>query len=58
MVLFAVTPSGNVQIAADDDSGTDANASIEMPLSSGRDYQIGVRLYYAGAASETTLMIR
>jgi hypothetical protein len=58
MVLFGVTPSGNVQIAADDDSGTDANANIEMPLSSGRDYQIGVRLYYAGAASETTLMIR
>jgi hypothetical protein len=58
MVLFAVTPSGNVQIAADDDSGTDANASIEMPLSSGRDYQIGVRLYYAGTASETTLTIR
>jgi hypothetical protein len=27
-------------------------------LSSGRDYQIGVRLYYAGAASETTLMVR
>jgi hypothetical protein len=56
MVLFEVTPSGNVEIAGDDDSGTDLNAMVSMRLQKGRHYQIGVRLYYADAALETSLM--
>lgn len=57
MVLFEVTPSGNVQIAGNDDSGTDLNARIDMRLVKGRSYQIGVRLYYAEAAGETSIMV-
>lgn len=57
MVLFEVTPAGNVQMAADDDSGTDANARIDTRLTSGRRYQIGIRLYYAAMASETSVMV-
>jgi hypothetical protein len=57
LVLFEVTPSGNVQIAGNDDSGTDLNAHVSMRLQKGRKYQIGVRLYYADAALETSLMV-
>ena len=57
MVLFEVTASGNVQIAGDDDSGTDANALISMRLVKGRKYQIGIRLYYAETAAETSIMV-
>jgi hypothetical protein len=57
MVLFELTPAGNVQIAADDDSGTDANARIDAVLHAGRLYQVGVRLYYAGASAPTSLLI-
>ncbi len=57
MVLFEVTPSGNVQIAGNDDSGTDLNARIDMRLINGRRYQIGIRLYYAEAAAETSIMV-
>ncbi len=57
MVLFEVTPSGNVQIAGNDDSGTDLNARIDMRLVNGRRYQIGLRLYYAEAAAETSIMV-
>ena len=56
MVLFEVTPAGNVQIAADDDSGTDANARIDRVLQAGRLYRVGVRLYYAAASAQTSLM--
>ncbi|MDD1651379.1 MAG: M12 family metallopeptidase [Methylococcaceae bacterium] len=57
MVLFEVTPSGNVQIAGNDDSGTDLNARVAMRLVNGRRYQIGIRLYYAEAAAETSVMV-
>ncbi|EXI72582.1 MAG TPA: hypothetical protein DIT03_07755 [Candidatus Accumulibacter sp.] len=57
MVLFELTPAGNVQIAADDDSGTAANARIDAVLHAGRLYQVGVRLYYAGASAPTSLLI-
>ena len=54
LVLFEVTPAGNVQIAGNDDSGTDLNARVSMRLQKGRHYQVGVRLYYADAALETS----
>ena len=57
LVLFEVTPTGNVQIAGNDDSGTDLNAHVQMRLQKGRKYQAGVRLYYADAALETSLMV-
>ncbi|MDM0013527.1 M12 family metallopeptidase [Variovorax sp. J22P168] len=57
LVLFEVTPAGNVQIAGADDSGTDLNAKVSMRLQKGRRYQVGVRLYYADAALETSLMV-
>lgn len=57
MVLFEATPNGNVQIAGNDDSGTDLNARIDMRLVSGRRYQVGVRLYYAEMAAETAIMV-
>lgn len=57
MVLFEVRSSGNLEIAGDDDSGTDRNAKIDMRLISGRRYQIGIRLYYAQMAGETAVMV-
>ena len=57
LVLFEVTPNGNVQIAGADDSGTDLNAKVSMRLQKGRNYQVGVRLYYADAALETSLLV-
>ena len=57
MVLFEITPSGNVQIAGNDDSGSDLNARIDMRLINGRRYQIGIRLYYAEMAAETSIMV-
>jgi hypothetical protein len=57
MVLFEVTPAGNVQIAGNDDSGTDLNARIDIRLINGRRYQIGIRLYYAETAAETSIMV-
>ncbi|MBT9552660.1 MAG: hypothetical protein IV088_17560 [Hydrogenophaga sp.] len=57
VVLFEVTPQGNVQIGGDDDSGVDRNALIKMRLTKGRTYQIGLRLYYADAQAETSVMV-
>ena len=57
MVLFEVTPQGNVQIGGDDDSGEDRNALVKMRLTKGRTYQIGLRLYYADAQAETAVMV-
>ena len=57
MVLFEVTSAGNVQIAGNDDTGTDLNARIDMRLLNGRQYQIGIRLYYAERAAETSIMV-
>jgi hypothetical protein len=57
VVLFEVTSQGNVQIGGDDDSGVDRNALIQMRLTKGRRYQIGIRLYYADAQAETSLMV-
>lgn len=57
IVVFEVTSEGNVQIAGDDDSGEDRNAQIEGRYSTGRVYQIGVRLYHADAAAETSVMV-
>ncbi len=57
IVLFEAGPDGNVQIAENDDSGTDLNAKVTLRLQKGRRYQVGVRLYYADAAAETALLV-
>lgn len=57
MVLFEVTPNGNVQIGGDDDSGVDRNALLKLRLSADRTYQIGIRLFHAETTSETSLMV-
>lgn len=56
VVLFEVTPQGNVEIAGDDDSGEDRNAQISMRLAAGRTYQVGVRLYHADSVEDISLM--
>lgn len=56
LVLFEVTPQGNVEIAGNDDSGSDLNARVRMRLQKDRRYQVGVRLYWADAALETAVM--
>ncbi len=56
LVLFEVTPQGHVQIAGNDDSGTDLNAKVAMRLQHGRNYQVGVRMYHTDAAAKTSLM--
>ncbi|VWX63611.1 Astacin (Peptidase family M12A) [Burkholderiales bacterium 8X] len=56
LVLFEVTPEGNLQIGGNDDSGTDLNARVAIRLTRGRRYLVGVRLYYADAVMETSLM--
>jgi hypothetical protein len=43
-------------LAADDDSGTDLNASITQRLRRGRTYHVRVRLYYPGASGRTAVM--
>ncbi|MCB1957556.1 MAG: hypothetical protein KDG55_17885 [Rhodocyclaceae bacterium] len=57
LVLFEAADSGNVQIGGDDDSGADRNALIRMRLVAGREYRVGVRLYYSDMAAETALMV-
>lgn len=57
LVLFEVTPAGNVQIAGDDDGGSDRNALISMRLTAGRRYQVGVRLYHADQPDQTSVMV-
>ncbi|MDM0116170.1 M12 family metallopeptidase [Variovorax sp. J22R133] len=57
IVLFEATDAGNVQIAENDDSGTDTNGKLCLRLQKGRRYQIGVRLYYADASEETSILV-
>lgn len=57
LVLFEVTAAGNVQIASDDDSGSDLNAQISARLVQGRRYRIGVRLYYEKSSARTRILV-
>ncbi|MCB1889377.1 MAG: hypothetical protein KDH20_17350 [Rhodocyclaceae bacterium] len=57
LVLFEAGEAGNIQIAGDDDSGVDRNALVRMRLVAGREYRVGVRLYYSELADETALMV-
>ena len=58
MVLFELgEDGGRTQIAENDDSGADLNAKVTLRLQKGRRYQVGVRLYYADAAAETSIQV-
>ncbi len=56
-VLFEDVNGQPVRIAADDDSGTDRNAHINIRLLAGRKYTLRVRLYYANRIGETAVML-
>jgi hypothetical protein len=57
MALFEETPSGQAQLAADNDSGTDRNARITFALSKGKKYTLRVRLNVAAASGEAAVML-
>jgi hypothetical protein len=57
MALFEEKPSGQVQLAADNDSGVDRNARITMLLSKGKKYTLRVRLNVAAPAGEAAVML-
>jgi hypothetical protein len=56
MALYEKSASGVVQIAEDDDSGTERNAHIKANLKAGREYIVMVRLHYADATGQTAIM--
>jgi hypothetical protein len=57
MALFEQKPSGLVQLAADNDSGTDRNARITIRLSKGTKYILRLRLNVATASGQTAVML-
>ncbi|VAW89475.1 regulatory protein [hydrothermal vent metagenome] len=56
MVLFEEIDGEHVYLDGDDDSGTNLNAQIRAMLISGRTYFLKVRLYYAGASGQGSVM--
>lgn len=44
-------------LAEDDDSGAERNASFKVRLQAGRSYRVSVRLRYAKAQGDTTVMV-
>jgi hypothetical protein len=57
VVVFQKTVSGNVQLAADEDSGEDRNALVELKLNSGNTYEIGVRLHFAPDVTKASIKV-
>ena len=56
LVLFEDVDGTPRYLAADDDSGTDRNASIVYRLRRDRTYHARVRLYYPGTSGRTAVM--
>ncbi|HEX3454009.1 MAG TPA: hypothetical protein VHS03_05250 [Gaiellaceae bacterium] len=56
LVLFEEVNGTSRYVAADDDSGTDTNASITQKLFAGRTYHLRLRLYYPGQTGTTSVM--
>jgi len=56
LALFEEIDGEPRYVAADDDSGTDLNASISHKLFKGRTYIVRLRLYYPGQTGTTWLM--
>ncbi len=57
MVLFEKTPTEEIYLSGDDDSGTDHNAKIQIRLIMGREYIIRVRLFYSGDEGSGAIMV-
>lgn len=57
LVLFEEVNGQLRQLAANDDSGTDRNAKIQVKLFKDRKYVARVRLYWAGASGQTGIML-
>jgi hypothetical protein len=55
-VLFEDVNGELRQVAADDDSGTDRNARMQLKLFKGRKYVLRIRLYWAEESGETAAM--
>lgn len=56
LVLFENVDGRLRKLAADDDSGEDRNALIEVKLFQGHDYVVRARLYYAWNSGNTSVM--
>jgi hypothetical protein len=57
MVLFEGEGAEQRQLAGDDDSGTERNASLEIKLVAGRRYTLRVRLYVVFQHAQTAVMV-
>lgn len=57
LVLFEEGAERDEYLAADDDSGTDYNASISLRLLRGRRYIVRARLYFSHAQGSGSIMI-
>jgi hypothetical protein len=57
MVLWEKDAKNNHYLAGDDDSGTDKNAKIEMPLVKGREYIINIKVLYAANEQTGSVMV-
>jgi len=56
MALFEDIGGKPRYLSADDDSGTDRNASITYKLFAGRRYRVRLRIYYPGQSGTTSVM--
>jgi len=57
MVLFEEDGKKMRYVAGDDDSGTDKNAQLRVPLAKGRRYVLRVRVMYAASAENSAIML-
>ncbi len=57
MVLFEEVNGELRYLSADDDSGTDTNANLELKLFAGRRYVLRVRLYYQRRSGDFAVML-
>jgi Astacin (Peptidase family M12A) len=57
IVLFEDDNGTMRYITADDDSGDDRNAKLQVKLFSGRKYVLRVRIYYSDRPAETSVMM-
>jgi hypothetical protein len=57
MVLYEKGKKENFYLSGDDDSGFDKNTSIELPLVSGREYLVRVRVMYTETNSQSGIVV-
>lgn len=57
MVISEIGKTENHYLAGDDDSGTDNNSKITLPLVKGRQYLINIRVLYAADAQSGSITV-